>query len=539
MRKYVILLCLTLFLLIPVLSIEANEESSNTEVELDLTQFAGEVAGPPQVIVNDTKMRYSWDVLIYSGDVNVNTWAVPAGVDDESIDVDFFAPDTTLRAVVACPDSTLRILRSDDRGVNWSQVGQITFGAGGAAEPHIVHGPDSTYHVFCLYVQDEADIYTLARRTANDATISGSNYFLAGSDSVQNYSVCTDRIQNHDYSVYIAYQDNALGSSSRNMLMLTTDQGQNWTAPGLISQGYVGFPNIAYGRGNILYLSYIYDWDPNIIQRVRRSLNSGSTWDSPVTLESDTFPKMSVQLAAACDNSGDVWAIWSKWDALGSAPEDWGLRWSWSQDSGVSWSAANWTNSRGDSNEYLPSIAVNDYYGSTDNDPFVCYLRASTDHNDPYVRTFNWSSGAWTTSSREGEYNASLTRPIVAFNFPLEPAPAFAYVGEGEQDVYFDTWENAGVEEKDVVEDERITCSLDCSLIVGTGTLKYNVPNAGHVKVSMFNALGQEVATLYEGIQESGENTLTVSSDNLPHGIYYILVNTPAGTGTAKLTVVK
>jgi len=536
MKKFLILFFLTLFLLSPVLPIEANEEAANSEVELDLTQFSKEIAGPPEITTNDAKLRYSWDLLVYSGGVYVSTWSVPAGIDEESIDIDFFAGDTTLRAVIACADSTVRILRSDDRGFNWSLVRSISFAYDNVTDPHIVHGPDSTYHMFVRYLSDQDRIYTQAYKTDDDSSITGTGQYLSGTDSVQNYAVCTDRILRHGYSIYIVYQAGAL-SSGRNMFMRTTDQGQNWTTPALISTGGVGFPNIAYGRGDILYLTYLYDSDPNILPRVRRSFNDGASWSGAVTLETDSFPKMAPQIAAACDNSGDVWAIWPRRDLSGPTPIDWGLRWSWSQDSGATWTAATWTNSRGDSNEYLPSIAVNDYYGSTDNDPYVSYVRATTDGADPYVRTFNWSSGAWTADVRRGDYNTSLTRPVQTFNYSTESAAAIAYVGEGATNVYFDTWESSGIEEKDV--DSKITCSLDMPIITGTATLKYNVPNAGNVKVSMFNVLGQEVATLYDGIQESGENTLSVSSQNLPQGIYYIVINTSAGIGTAKATIIK
>ena len=491
MKKYVIVVLCFLFIIMTVLPIEANVDSNSEVVEVDLTGISGEPAGPPEVISDNAKIRYGWDLLIYSGDVNVNAWAVPAGVDDESIDVDLFAEDTTLRAVVACMDSAVRIFRSNDNGGTWSEVSEIQFVNDNVTEPHIVHGPDSTYHVFVRYLRDQDQLYTRAYTTYDDASISGTGQYISGSDSVQNYSVCTDRIDHHDYSVYLAYQAGT-GLTSSIQLVLTTDQGQNWTAPAQITSGYVGLPNITYGR-DILYLSYLVpSTTGNYYARVRRSLNSGTTWSGFVTMESDTFPKMAPQIVAACDNSGDVWAIWPKVDTTGLDTTDWSLRWSWSQDSGVTWTSADWVNS-GDSNEYLPSIAVNDYYGSTNNDPYVCHLRATADDSNAYVRTFYWSGGAWTTSTREGEYNASLTRPIVAFNYPLEPCPAFAYVGEGEQNVYFDTWESSGVEEEDV-ENEKNTCSLDCSIIVETGTLKYNVPNAGHVKVSMFNALGQEVA---------------------------------------------
>ena len=226
---------------------------------------------------------------------------------------------------------------------------------------------------------------------------------------------------------------------------------------------------------------------------------------------------------------------------LDNANNDWGLRWSWSHDSSATWSTPAWINSNVDSNEVLPSIAVNDAFGSTYYTPYVTFLKCYYDWTGEIsVRSFYWdvSDSSWTADSNYADSGAIVTRPIQTFT--IGGGPAIAYVGENAENVYFDSWANSsGIEEEDVEADEKISCSLDSPIIMGTGTLKYNMPDAGDVKISMFNALGQEIATLYEGTAESGENTLTVSTDNLPQGVYYILVNTSTATGSAKVTVLK
>jgi hypothetical protein len=499
MKKFLILFFLTLFLLSPVLSLKAAEP----------------------------ELRWAEDKLIYNGTVNVNEWAVPAGVDDDAIDVDYFAGDT-LRAIVACTDSSLRVFRSNDRGQNWSLIRTIDFG-NPVTEPHIVHGPDSTYHIFGLRLLNENDIYTRAYRTADDTPITGTSFYLSGTDSVKNYSVCTDRRTNHDYSVFVAYHKGLGGRGGDEIsLTRTTDQGQTWSTPTFVRGDGSGFPDITYGNDQILYVAFLYrpaGLDDRI--GVRRSFNFGSSWTSSLTIESDTFPKMGPQIAAAYDGSGDVWVIWTKRDLSNI----WGLRWSWSQDSGATWTSADWTNSVADSFNYLPSIAINDNYGSTANTPYVSFVRATSAAGSASVRSFSWESGAWNTASRYSDYTTSSTRPVQI----MGPTPAIAYVGEGSENVYFDSWENAGVEEKNI--DSEITCSLDKSIIAGTATLKYTVKEAGSVKISMFNVLGQEVMTLLDGEQGSGEHTLNISSNNLAKGIYYILIKTSTGTHTLKATL--
>jgi hypothetical protein len=524
MKKILILTLLTLFLLSPVLSLKA--------------------AGPPDPVIsytkNDVKLRWADDKMIYEGTVRVDAWAVANNeVEDESIDVDYFAGDT-LRAVVACPDSTVRILRSNDQGQTWSQVVIIMSFNDYLTEPHIVHGPDSTYHVFVRSLYNQDEIYTYAFRTGDDQTIPGTAQSLSGADSVKNYSVCTDRRSNHAYSVYLAYhQGNGGRGADQVKFTRTTDQGQSWSSPAVITSiGGSGYPDITYGNDSTLYLAYLIRMSTgNNNINIRRSLNNGENWQFSGAPQVDSFPKMAPQIAAAYDDSGDVWVIWPRKNLL-AANEDWDLYWSWSQNEGVSWSTAATVNSVTDSNDYFASIAVNDCYGSTSATPFVSFLRAYYDGSIPLVRSFTWSSGSWSSDTCFADTGSTVTRPIQTFYGTGDATPAIAYVGEGAENVYFDSWANAsGIDEDNIA--SSIECSLDKSIIAGTATLKYTVKEAGKVRISMFNILGQEVATLLDGVQESGENTLTVSSENLPQGIYYIIIKSSTGTGTAKATIIK
>jgi len=528
-----------------VLSITISLKAADEAFQLNLSQTSKELADPTDVIEikpeNDAKLRWGDDRLIYSGEVNANSWAVQSGLDDDAIDVDYFAGDT-LRAVVACPDSALRIFRSNDNGQTWSYINGIFFSNDNVTEPKIVHGTDSTYHVFVRYLRDQDQLYTRAYRTANDATISGTGQYLAGTDSVKNYSVCTNRRNTHNYYVFAVYHQ-GLGGRGDDHIMFTrtTDQGQNWSTPVLTQTAGAGFPDITCGNNSILYLTYSYmPTGNNYNIHARRSLDLGASWAASQIVESDSFPKMGPQIAAAYDGSGNVWVIWPRQD-LNTANDDWGLRWSWSQDSAATWSSPSWTNSDVDSNEVLPSIAVNDYNGSTSATPYVCYIKSYYDWTgDLSVRSFEWEGSSWSTDTCYSDSNAFLTRPIQTFT--SAGTPAIAYVGENSEKVYFDSWANASgiAEDNDIVPlNGKIECSIDRSIITGAATLKYTLASETTVDISIVNILGQTVATLDSGSKEGGEHTIKVSAENLSQGIYYIVIGTNGGTGTAKFTVLK
>jgi hypothetical protein len=65
------------------------------------------------------------------------------------------------------------------------------------------------------------------------------------------------------------------------------------------------------------------------------------------------------------------------------------------------------------------------------------------------------------------------------------------------------------------------------------------MPKPEYVKLSVFNQLGQEVATLAEGIIEEGLHKAEFDGNNLPPGIYFYRLQTGNFTETRKLILVK
>ena len=70
-------------------------------------------------------------------------------------------------------------------------------------------------------------------------------------------------------------------------------------------------------------------------------------------------------------------------------------------------------------------------------------------------------------------------------------------------------------------------------------TISYAIPTAGNVSVKVYNSLGQEVATLFEGYQEAGMKQLNFNANNLNSGIYYCVVNFGNSTKVTKMLLMK
>jgi hypothetical protein len=70
-------------------------------------------------------------------------------------------------------------------------------------------------------------------------------------------------------------------------------------------------------------------------------------------------------------------------------------------------------------------------------------------------------------------------------------------------------------------------------------TISYDLPERARVKLSVYNILGQEVATLVNAEQEPGRYDVKFDASGLPSGIYFYTLQTPYFTKTNKMVLVK
>jgi hypothetical protein len=72
-----------------------------------------------------------------------------------------------------------------------------------------------------------------------------------------------------------------------------------------------------------------------------------------------------------------------------------------------------------------------------------------------------------------------------------------------------------------------------------TTTILYDLPQRARVKLTVYNMLGQEVATLVDGEQEPGRYNVKFDASGLPSGVYFYTLQTPYFTKTNKMVLVK
>ena len=72
-----------------------------------------------------------------------------------------------------------------------------------------------------------------------------------------------------------------------------------------------------------------------------------------------------------------------------------------------------------------------------------------------------------------------------------------------------------------------------------TTQIEYTIPKDGYVSLKVYNALGQEVANLINGIQKAGSHDVTFNASNLSSGVYYYRIESDNKVLVKKMMVVK
>lgn len=72
-----------------------------------------------------------------------------------------------------------------------------------------------------------------------------------------------------------------------------------------------------------------------------------------------------------------------------------------------------------------------------------------------------------------------------------------------------------------------------------TATIRYTLPTTTDVTLTLYNVLGQEVATLVDGSKSPGQHQVQMDASELSSGVYFYRINAGSYTKSRKMTVVQ
>ena len=72
-----------------------------------------------------------------------------------------------------------------------------------------------------------------------------------------------------------------------------------------------------------------------------------------------------------------------------------------------------------------------------------------------------------------------------------------------------------------------------------TTMINFGVPESAHVSIRVYNLLGQEVATLVNGVRDAGNHTVAFDATDLSAGVYLYVMQTADFSVTKRMTLLK
>lgn len=151
------------------------------------------------------------------------------------------------------------------------------------------------------------------------------------------------------------------------------------------------------------------------------------------------------------------------------------------------------------------------------------------------------------------DYHGSWSTPVqFGDNQPRNDVkPAVEYLGNGAYGsmyisyypiygaVYYDRSDWTGIEESSSKRIGVELLKISPNPSKGITQLTYMLNKHGNVKISLYDADGRWISNLANETKSEGIHTLTIDNPLLPNGIYFVRVESPEGTATRTMTIVR
>ncbi len=148
--------------------------------------------------------------------------------------------------------------------------------------------------------------------------------------------------------------------------------------------------------------------------------------------------------------------------------------------------------------------------------------------------------GSWSTPVQFGDYQPRN-----------DVKPAIEYLGNGIYGsmyisyypiygaVYYDRSDWTGIEETNSHKIENRVFKISPNPSRCIANIIYNLNKSGNVKISLYDATGRLLNILENESKSAGTHTLTLDNHSLSNGIYFVRVESPEGTATRMMIIVK
>lgn len=305
---------------------------------------------------------------------------------------------------------------------------------------------------------------------------------------------------------------------------------------------YLG-ERIAYGSSTdrMWIVNWLHPIDyPGTFDRQIRgwySNNYGSTWNTTpvdITSPTDNLDQTGPSIAGSHINTNWSCLYQQADEQTGTNPDIYNAY----SLNDTTWTLTSWVVPY---TEFLPDIWVDD--ASTG---FYAALRqdvGSGDEEVKYKRALITNPNSWTGSVKINDNTANLSSaygPSVTRNISNGDAViAWTDYFSSNYSIWMDAESWTGIEEgTDTKPLAKLALNVNPNPTRGASRLAYTVNRDGHVRIAVYDASGRLVTNLFNGDKKAGTYTASLNV-NLPGGVYFVRMDTPTGSVSNTMTVVK
>jgi len=424
------------------------------------------------------------------------------------------------------------VYKSTDGGVNWSYLADLHVGPTVTFSHPVVLTGSTGDKLYLFLLRSDQNGMIQMLRFSQSGTPEGIYYVKAGTDTITYFSACVD-YENGDH-LMVVYQKEEMGDDTPDLYTITsTDYGETWNNEVLV-YAYGSHPDIAYGRNGYVYLVFEWpgggDYDIGFI-RSTDYCSPGSWVDLEALTDDsydDTYPKVAA-LHTLPDSIPYVWVAYN--DAPVGAYTPMNLGYAYSCNGGEFWSKNHILDSSTVWNEMACDLWTKRSSGYPSSYVNVCYFKGG--HFPPFYHAhifygrvsstnptyWGWlhEKATWPTQSEDGREicQGTYAQGNCAIMWAGKDPPGDPF-GDDFQNLYFTTWPT-DVEEEMTEEEVPAKFSLSSNYpnpFNPETRIEYFIPLACHVRLDIFNVLGQHVRTIVDEDQVAGEKTVAWDGKN-------------------------
>jgi len=348
----------------------------------------------------------------------------------------------------------------------------------------------------------------ILRRWKADGSTGDWIWIAQPGDSIGRFAVDMDENE----VLYLAYLKQQSATSWGLYATRSQDSGMTWQTPVYVSAGNRKDPEIAIGKGNYFYISYVVD---DSIVRIGRNTNGLSGSWTFVDVNTEGEPEYQTSIAASRFQTPPNQTAWVLYRHYHPSTNAYDIHYAYTTNGGQNWTYGPWppTNNMNHGDVRYPWIETSfDYIVD------ISVGLATTYQSFDSIITA-WANAAnpsnWGDRYVINDYDATGEFPNkIDLNIVLG-GTAIAYRQFAGGNVWFDWWWNVGAKEfsEKSFHDYSIICRN------GYAILEFSLPYGKNLKIDIYSSSGESIGK-YEKYFTAGKNTFKIPLPS--QGVYFL-----------------